>query len=187
MEKPQVSNNKLPECTFSFVYEQYLDDLYSYGMGFGVSEDDCLDAIQDVFYKLFSSRKKLAEIENLKTYLLCCLRNRLFDIARHSGRMFTLPVDSIVFNTDAGFTDTLVISEEQKIIKEKVEALMNSLSSRQREIIYLRYMQKLDYDEIARIMNITPESARKQVYRSILAMRKHACKKAVFAFLFHFM
>ncbi|WP_286860436.1 RNA polymerase sigma factor, partial [Proteiniphilum sp. UBA5510] len=45
------------------------------------------------------------------------------------------------------------------------------LTPRQREIIYLRYMQELDYEEIAILMEINYNSARRLVHRSIEHLR----------------
>jgi hypothetical protein len=49
--------------------------MYSYGIGLGFSHDDCVDAIQDVFYRLINS-KALEKVDNMRFFLLKCMKNR---------------------------------------------------------------------------------------------------------------
>lgn len=68
--------------------------------------------------------------------------------------------------------DTMIGEEEKSDIKATIESLLNSLTDRQREAIYLRYMQNLDYEEIAELLDMSPGSVRKLVYRAIMSLRK---------------
>ena len=57
-------------------------------------------------------------------------------------------------------------------IAEQIENMLCSLTGRQREAIYLRYMQELEYDEIAVLLNLTTKGTRKLIYRAIERMRE---------------
>lgn len=61
------------------------------------------------------------------------------------------------------------ISEE---ITQKIRIAINTLSSKQKEIIYLKFEEELEYADIARILNISIDSARTQLYRAIKSLRK---------------
>ena len=50
--------------------------------------------------------------------------------------------------------------------------MLDSLTDRQREAVYLRYTQGLSYEEIGKLMGIQPKAAQKLVYRAIEQMRK---------------
>lgn len=58
-------------------------------------------------------------------------------------------------------------SEQIRILQE----MLDSLTPRQREAIYLRYTQGLSYKEIAQLMHIQSTAAQKLVYRAINDMR----------------
>ncbi|MDD4639480.1 MAG: sigma-70 family RNA polymerase sigma factor [Bacteroidales bacterium] len=62
--------------------------------------------------------------------------------------------------------------EEQSFLKRKVEKILSLLTDRQREAVYLRYMQDLDYEEIATMMDMQSESVRKLVFRALESVRK---------------
>ena len=66
--------------------------------------------------------------------------------------------------------------EERNQLKAKVEELKAGLSSGQKAADSLRYMQEMSYEEIAQLQNITPESARKNVFRAVQKMRLTAKK-----------
>ena len=57
------------EPSFSIIYNNHVDDLYSYGVGLGFQKEMCKDAIQDTFYKLYISKDKLSCIENITGYI----------------------------------------------------------------------------------------------------------------------
>ena len=77
---------------------------------------------------------------------------------------------------DGGITvsglDYIEEEEERKEIAEQIENMLCSLTGRQREAIYLRYMQELEYDEIAVLLNLTTKGTRKLIYRAIERMRE---------------
>jgi RNA polymerase sigma factor (sigma-70 family) len=49
---------------------------------------------------------------------------------------------------------------------------MNSLSARQKEVIYLRYFEELSYDEIASIMHISVKATYKLSARALDSLRQ---------------
>jgi RNA polymerase sigma factor (sigma-70 family) len=52
-----------------------------------------------------------------------------------------------------------------------VQALAQ-LSNRQKEIIYLKFYQELNYEEVSEIMNINYQAARNLLYQSIKSIKK---------------
>ncbi|NLJ01824.1 MAG: RNA polymerase subunit sigma-70, partial [Bacteroidales bacterium] len=68
------------EASFGELYRRYFNELFAYGLKIGFNEEVCKDAIQDVFYKLFTSKSQLTHIQNIEFYLLQSVRNRLYDI-----------------------------------------------------------------------------------------------------------
>jgi RNA polymerase sigma factor (sigma-70 family) len=155
------------------LYEKYVNDLFNYGVGMGFSEQICMDAIHDVFCNLYAN-KNYDNILNIKYYLFRSLKNRLIDIHRSTSRLSTLDVENLPFAVEVSILDTIIADDEQAILKANVEKLMRLLTDRQREAIYLRYMQELNYDEIGALLDMTPESVRKLVHRGIEKMRGKA-------------
>ncbi len=49
--------------------------------------------------------------------------------------------------------------------------MLSLLSPRQREIIYLHFIQEQDYKHVAEIMDINYDNCRKLVYKALLTLR----------------
>ena len=159
---------------YTCFYNTYVNELYSYGISLGYPNDICMDAIHDVFCRLYTNRKELKGVKNIKYYLFRSLKNRLLDISKRDTRITFGEIKDHSFSVEVSVLDTLIEEEERESLRNRVESLMNSLTGNQREAIYLRYMQEMEYDEIAQILNINAESVRKLVYRGIDKLKKQS-------------
>lgn len=168
-------DNKNRNNSIDNLYRRYVHDLYSYALHLGFDSETSKDAIHDIFYKLCINEKQLDSVANVRYYLLCSLKNRLLDIYKQRKNMSQLPSDStnqeLPFTIHITIEDTLIQSEEEKKLKTIVGHMLQSLTSRQREIIYLRYTQECEYEEIALLMNISVHSCRKLIYKAITKLR----------------
>ncbi|MDR2147436.1 MAG: sigma-70 family RNA polymerase sigma factor [Tannerella sp.] len=166
-----------PECDeINFLYKAHIRELFAYARHFGFSKEVAMDAIHDVFCRVIAQKEQLSEIRNVRAYLLQSLKNRLLNIYKSEVSTVELPTgndsDELPFTLEVTIEDVMIQQEEDEKIRRKVEKLLQSLTDRQREIIYLRYMQELEYEEIAKIMNITEPACRKLVHKAIAKMRE---------------
>jgi len=158
--------------SFSILYNSHIDKLYSYGIHLGFQKETCKDAIQDVFFKLYTSRESLTQIDNISAYLFKSFKNRLVDIVRKNTNTQIVELVNQPFSLDITILDNIIDAEEAILLKNKVEKLLKSLTAQQREAVYLRYMHELSYDEISELLNIKAESARKLISRTIRKLRE---------------
>jgi len=157
---------------FILIYKTYIDELLSYGTGLGFNKSILKDAIQDVFFRLFLHRAALKDIKNIKFYLFRSLKNRLLDICKTSMPTSDIADNELGYVLHLKINDELIDEEDQLIIQNKVKALLDLLTSRQREAIYLRFIQEMEYEEIGQLLKMTPQATRKLVFRAMERMRK---------------
>lgn len=168
------------------IYEEYQDILYSYALHLGFDEPTAMDAIHDVFYKLCIHHASLDKISNLKSYLFRSLRNRLIDIHRTNKEYHGLSSDqedideNIPFQFNVTIEDEMIKEEDAKEVQRKVEDVLNRLTDRQREIVYLRFIGEYSYEEIAEIMQISVESGRNLISKSLTKLRGSSLPIALF-------
>lgn len=160
--------------SFSLIYNFHFDKLYSYGIHLGFHSEACKDAIQDVFYKLYLSGENLSKVNNIAAYLFISFKNRLIDISREDSKIQKVELINQSFSIDVTILDNIIDAEKAVALKNKVEELLKSLSPQQREAVYLRYMQGLNYYEISELLNINPDSARKLMFRAIKKLREQS-------------
>lgn len=157
---------------FANIYNFYINDLLSYGLSLGFNENTCRDAVHDVFYKMYKDKSKLSHVENAKSYLFRSFRNRLFNIYNKTSKISSFTNEEIPFSTNITILDTIISKEELDKLQQTVSDLLDDLTPRQREAIYLRYMQEMDYEEIAELLKMDSNSARRLVHRGIKALRE---------------
>ena len=163
--------------SFSLIYQMHIDGLFLYGSKLCPDRELVRDCIQEIFVDLFLKRKKMSrEIVNLKSYLFVSLRNAILKNAEKTRKLESIgeseDENGGPFKTEYSFLAKYIELEISNEIKEKLQSNINNLPSRQKEIIYLKFEEEMDYPEIARILKISVESARKLLYRALLTLRK---------------
>lgn len=159
---------------FLTLYAEYADDLLAFGTALGFGREDIQDTLQDVFFNLYQRDPKLQRVRNIKVYLFTALKNRLLNTTRRQ-RMDSLDANPAEgrFDVSVSVSDLIEDQEERRLLKQKVEQAMSSLTPRQREAVYLRYFQEMDYDDIARLLDMTKPSVRNLVSKGLMMLRKN--------------
>jgi|WetSurMetagenome_2_1015567.scaffolds.fasta_scaffold54587_2 RNA polymerase sigma factor (sigma-70 family) len=158
---------------YSVIYRTYAKELYSYGKGLGFDPDVVKDAIQDLFFKILCKRKLLSEVLNIKYYLFRALKNKLLNLQRSSDFAHEELKNETGFPICINALDTLIDDEERVSLEKRIQDLISCLTSRQREAIYLRYINEMSYEEIADLLNMTLPSVRNLISRALERMRKN--------------
>ena len=172
------------ELAFALLYNQYADLLYSYGTGLGFAKEDIEDSIQEIFCNLYLNHSKINEINNLKFYLLRALKNRLLNVSQASRTQNFIDMENVDFYTEVTVLDDLIDAEDSTAIQKKIQSYLDELTGRQREAIYLRYIEDLDYEEIAELMNMTVPSVRNLVFKAIKQLRNSKIPSLMWPILF---
>ena len=174
---------------YKILYEKYLNQMFSYGKALGVEDDTLYDLIHDVFLHLFEHSNEVGKSGQEKFYLLRCLKNRIIQNRRQVSVLnLTMEETELPFTLVISDIGNLEEEEERKEIACQIEKMMQCLTNHQREAIYLRFMQELEYDEIADILKLTPKGTRKLIYRAIERIRDKYCPGMIcFLFYNHFL
>jgi len=165
------------------LYNRYRNDLFLYGLKIVGDESIVKDAIQDVFIKIIEKRQKLLIGDYIRLYLLKSIRNRLLDMTRSVSRKKRIFGDSYYVTEENNFSsvEDKIIQDESRIqVRKELKKVLNSLNSKQQEIIYLRYTQGLSYEEISELFEIDKASARTLLYRTIKIVRDRLENKSLF-------
>lgn len=158
--------------SYSSLFVKYYDDLYAYSLKITKEEDFSHDIIQELFVNIWTSRHKLKPVNNLKPYLLRCVKNLIIDYSRKNKTIertnSNIVMEDFVFSPE----DFRIDKEESAFQTEKILALLNSLPDRVREAVYLRYFVGLSYAEIAEVMDINSQTAQNFVHRGVRQMKE---------------
>ena len=165
----------------SHIYYQNVQLLFRYGKKFSKDDEIIKDSIQDLFFDFIKTRSKLGETDNINFYLLCSFRRKLLRNIQKQNLTFDAndektPKPEIVYSVER----ELIEKEELTAREQAVQKALKNLSAKQREILYYRFTCNFDYDQICEIMSLKYDSARKQVSRSLKALKVALSDKNAF-------
>jgi RNA polymerase sigma factor (sigma-70 family) len=163
--------------SFSSIYEIFISQLISYGHKLCADHSLVHDCIQELFIDLFLKREKLnVDIKNPQAYLFISLRNSIIRKIKANKKIELIEIsekqDVIDFNIEFSCQDKIIEEEVSYELKKILNEAIRKIPPKQKEIIYLKFETEMSYTEIAQIMNISIESARKLFYRSMLSLRE---------------
>ena len=156
---------------YTYIYREYSQALYAYGMHFTSDKGLVEDCIQDVFIKIFQNRRHLQSTDNIKLYLFIALKNKLFNIFRKDIKYSQIDSLEPVFAAEYTIEDEIIENEREQFLNEKMIRMLEVLSPRQKEIIYYRFVEGLSYEEICQIIYMNYQSTQNLIQRSLKKLR----------------
>lgn len=174
------------EEAFRQLYEQYADLLYGYGMK--IAGDDALvtEAIQSLFVYIFEKRETCAVPQSISAYLCVSLRHMIVNELKkeNSGLLRSLEdvdANEYPFELEIDIETAIIRSELEKEQLEMLQNELNALTKQQREVLYLKYYKKMDSEEIARVMGLTPRTVYNTTHMAITRLRERLSKTLLMA------
>lgn len=157
------------EAAYTAIYERFAPILFRYGYRWLADEDLVKDCIQDLFVHLWQSRRNLGATDSIRFYLFRSLRREI--VHKVNSRKREGSVAESFTEEEASFEEEWIKSEEEQRRNTALSETFVHLSPRQREIIFFRFFEDMSFEEISRLMEITPRAAYKLVYRALDSIR----------------
>ena len=164
------------ELALGKLLAKYFNPLQNYGYKFVRDENFVKDCVQEVFIEIWNRREQISTPDSIRAYLLSSVRRR---VLRESQRQHILKAEwSADLENDLSFVafspEWLLIEEESLADTTlRITNALNQIPKRQREVIYLRFYQNLDRDEIAAIMGVNPQSVSNLLQSAFKSFREN--------------
>ncbi len=143
--------------------------LYRFSLGILGHEAEAADVVQEVFIKLWNSTKETDNIENPEAWCITVTKNLSLDRLRSKYRkMEPLKAGFDLHDANSGPLQKVVEDD----VFEKVNELINRLPEKQQEVVRLREMENLSYQEIAVILNLTLDQVKINIFRARQSLRQ---------------
>ncbi|GJM31619.1 MAG: DNA-directed RNA polymerase sigma-70 factor [Saprospiraceae bacterium] len=152
------------------LFDHFHDDLYAYTTRLLNSSSLAKDAIQNTFADLWQYRNRLAQETVVKAYLFRATRNHAIKLLRKNRPTVNLEDIAQQLHFEP---EELYLEEASLLQKQKITAILNTLSPRQREILYLKFYDNLDYQEIAQVLEINYQSVVNHAHKAIQRLRNN--------------
>lgn len=132
------------------------------------------DITQDVFVKLWGSRRSLDPDQSLKAYLYRTARNRAYNHERNR-RTRTDKEDDVRTDSPAQPTPRTAPDEavDARMLDKRLRRWIDDLPDRQREALSLSRFEGLSHEAIAEIMDISPRTVNNHIVRALKSLRQN--------------
>jgi RNA polymerase sigma-70 factor (ECF subfamily) len=158
---------------FPALYACYLDRVYNYLRVALKDRHEAEDIAQDVFLRILCALPtfELRRDKPFRLLLFRITRNRVIDHMRKQGVVDAEPPDRMLLRRELASseaTDALVHELEDA----ELAILLRRLPPSQRQAVALRYMLDFGTEEIAEIMQISPQAVRNLQHRALRFLRE---------------
>ncbi|MGG0718285.1 sigma-70 family RNA polymerase sigma factor [Robertmurraya massiliosenegalensis] len=140
-------------------------DLYKTALSYLRNEGEALEAVQEVTYRAYKSMRKIKEPAYFKTWLIRIMINYCHDQLRKKKRE--------VLNEEYLMAQGVTDSHDSL----EVEDVLQSLDTRSRELITLKYLNGLKIKEIASEMDCPEGTIKTWLHKALQSMRTKFSEK----------
>ena len=140
------------------------DILYRLALRITLNRAEAEDIVQDTLIKVWNRRDDWAQMDNIEAYSMTVCRNLALDhIERADNRTASLD-DNGTERPDTASSPLERTAQLDRI--EIVRSLIDSLPEKQRSCIQLRDFEGRTYKEIARVLDISEEQVKVNIFRA---------------------
>lgn len=157
---------------FDYIFDKYISLLQWYGEKITSSQGLVEDSIQELFIELWNKKRLLSATTSVKFYLFKSLRRRIIRKLQKENwhRRVLLLTGASAF--DLSRESAMIEEESDAERRTYIKTLINALSSRQQEIIYLRFYEDLSPAQISEVMRLSVPSVYSLMGKAFAALRK---------------
>ena len=159
-ELKSSNNNKV---AFETLYQKYNKLVYRIAFTILKNKEDSEDVVQVVFSKIFTLSKDKLPLDNISTWIYSVTKNESISLFRKKKNI--LDLDSIYDIVD---TD----NEINNIVdQDSYNRLISRLNDKEKEVVSLKALTNLTFDEIAKLLNESAGTVKWRYYKSIHTLK----------------
>jgi len=168
------------EWALVFIYSEYAEKLYRYGLKFTSEITYIEDSLQDLFAELIKKRKRLGKTDNIFFYLMKSYKRMLLRKIQTEKKFVSKDFfEKYPFDFTCSIEQKYIMNENSAHKTKILFKALNDLTPRQKEAIYLRYTKEMNYVEIADLMDISLEACRNLISKAVSILQKLISKENI--------
>lgn len=155
------------------LFKRYYPPMYHYAINICQREEFVKDCLQDVFAYIWEKRENLSDPLSVKAYLLSATRRAVLKKLEKIRKIESIQQNIFPENEARFFPLEMSadFDDQQHSQFAQVKFALDKIPPRMREALYLKINDSLSYNNIARIMKISPQVARNYVCDALQRLR----------------
>jgi RNA polymerase sigma-70 factor (ECF subfamily) len=158
----------------------HTDKVFALAWSVLMNREDAMDAVQEVFIKLYKSLPSLSESDNLSAWLYRVCLNHCIDRKRRAKCSRTEFTDDDWERLQGSERDDPEYCACQSEVGQVIRAAVNHLPERQRLVFTLRHYRLLSINEIAQVLGCTTGAVKAHLSRATARLRDRLAGTVVF-------
>lgn len=163
----------MTQSNFLKVVLPFKDKVFRLAKRLLVSKEEAEDATQELFFKLWKNKEKIADYKNVEAYAMTMTKNYCYDRLK-SKQASNLTLIHTNYKEKETALDKNI---EYRDSINQVHQLIENLPENQKVIIQLRDIEQYDFDEICNVLNMKPIAVRVALSRARKTLREALIKK----------
>lgn len=170
-------------AAFQAIVKKYERRVYGIAFGFVRNREDSLDLTQDAFVKVFRNLGSFQGTSSFYTWLYRVATNVCIDhVRRKKRRKEGAEYDDTLAHSEAAMGDTPLISTtsgisparaaSNKELGQKIKDALATLSEAHREILLLREIEGLSYEELSEVLDIPKGTVMSRLFHARTNLQK---------------
>ena len=138
-----------------------------------VSSEEAEDATQELYFKLWRNKEKLANYKNVEAFAMTMTKNYCFDRLKSKQASNLTLVHSNYQEKEAALETKI----EHRDSVNQVHELIDKLPEQQKLVIQLRDIEQYDFEEIGKMLDMKPTAVRVTLSRARKTIREELIKQ----------
>jgi len=160
------------QAAFGEIYSGFIDSLLSYGLKITRDHELVKDCIQDIFVNLHKLKPDLHHPEYIEFYLFRSLKNAINYKFQENKKSEAHSIEEIAaFELRYNIEQEIDDPGSDRLRVEKLKQIIQMLDPQKRELLFLKFSTGLNYVEIGQLLDMNPDTVKKQVYRTLDHLR----------------
>ena len=138
-----------------------------------VSTEEAEDATQELYFKLWKNKEKIAEYKNVEAFAMTMTKNYCFDRLKSKQASNLTLVHSNYKEKDTPLMKKMELNDSVS----HVHRLIENLPEQQKIIIQLRDIEEYEFEEIAKMLDMKPTAVRVNLSRARKTIKEQLIKQ----------
>ena len=143
--------------------------LYRLALRITLSREEAEDIVQDTLIKVWNRRDDWHDIDSIEAFSLTVCRNLSLDRMKKAGADNRAIADGEDFTADPDRNPCETAAQRDRV--EQVRRIIDSLPEKQKSCMQLRDFEGKSYKEIAKVLGITEEQVKVNIFRARQAVK----------------
>jgi RNA polymerase sigma factor (sigma-70 family) len=159
---------------FAVLVRRHQRSLHRYLMRMVGSSDDALELTQDAFVRAWQALSQWSPDAEFRTWLFRIGRNAALDLLRRRKAVEYVPLDEEFEAVQACDGPERKVQAAQEL--RRLEAGLARLTAEHREILLLREIEDMSYEEIGRVLDLSEGTVKSRLARARAALIEQTAK-----------